>query len=240
MRRLFLSDLHLGPDHPALSRAFIRWCSGPAWDADEIWILGDLFEFWVGDDVGLDIYAREIAALADLGQHRPVHFLGGNRDFLCGKDFAQRATLTLHREPVLLQEGGERLLLLHGDELCTDDEDYQRYRRIVHQRWVQWLFVHAPKPWRLSLASTLRQRSQRRPAPMDITDVTRSAVDTALRRHQAQIMIHGHTHRPARHEESRGTRYVLPDWRPGLSSSFGWLEQNGAQFGFRTLSGQSF
>ena len=239
MQRLYLSDLHLGPEHPALSRAFARWCRGPAAEADEVWILGDLFEYWVGDDVGLETYPREIEALARLSETAAVHFLPGNRDFLCGAAFARAAGLRLHREPVRLP-GRPRVLLLHGDSLCTADREYQRYRRLVRQRWLQWLFLHSPRGWRANLAGRIRARSAERGQRAEvqaITDADPRAAERALRRERADVLVHGHTHRPARHAHRRGLRYVLPDWRPGEPGSHGWLQQCDEDFSFRTLAG---
>lgn len=240
MHRLFLSDLHLQPDGGELNRAFTRWCLGPACEADEVWILGDLFEYWLGDDISLEWYASEVRTLAVLAGNTPLHFLPGNRDFLCGRQMATATGMTLHREPVTLPaaSGAPRVVLMHGDRLCTDDHEYQRYRALVRQRWVQWLFVHTPAPWRQRIAQRIREASRQRQAAADIvaiTDASPAAANAALRSSRAQVLIHGHTHRPATHAHQNGTRYVLPDWRPGTPGSFGWLEQYGAQFGFRTL-----
>jgi len=237
MHRLFISDLHLRPDPDDLNRAFRRWCMGPACEADEVWILGDLFEYWLGDDIGAELYAKQIASLQVLAQNTPVHFISGNRDFLCGKQFARDIGLHLHNEPTVLRDKGlPRLLLMHGDLLCTDDHDYQRYRAVVHMRWLQWLFVHTPRSFRAGIAEKIRERSQnKQQTATAIGDANPAAADQALHRHRAQILIHGHTHRPAHHQHKHGERYVLPDWRPRIPGSFGWLEQVNTEFGFRTL-----
>lgn len=239
MHRLFISDLHLRPEPDDLNRAFRRWCMGPACDADEVWILGDLFEYWLGDDIGTQLYAKSLESLQVLAQNTPVHFICGNRDFLCGKPFAQQVGLRIHTEPAVLRDQGlPRVVLMHGDLLCTDDHDYQRYRAIVHMRWLQWLFVHTPRSFRAGIAEKIRERSQHKQqmAPAtSIGDANPAAADQVLHRHRAQVLIHGHTHRPAHHQHKHGERYVLPDWRPRVPGSFGWLEQVDSSFGFRTL-----
>lgn len=238
MRRLFISDLHLRPDPDDLSRAFTRWCLGPGCDADEVWILGDLFEYWLGDDIGSQLYSAQLKSLQVLADNTPVHFICGNRDFLCGKQFAKDAGIELHNEPTVIREPGmPRLVLMHGDLLCTDDHDYLRYRAIVHMRWLQWIFLHTPQHFRAGIAEKIRMRSQskQRHSETMIGDANPAAAEQTLRRHGAQILIHGHTHRPAHHQHKHGERYVLPDWRHKVPGSFGWLEQVDDSFGFRTL-----
>ncbi len=238
MRRLFISDLHLGPESADLNRAFNRWCLGPACDADEVWILGDLFEYWLGDDIGSRLYAAQIRSLQVLAENVSLHFVCGNRDFLCGAQFAREVGLQLHAEPVVLQESGlPRVALMHGDLLCTDDHEYLRYRAIVHMRWLQWIFLHTSQQFRAGIAEKIRLRSQARQRPDQhmIIDANPAAAEEVLQRKHADVLVHGHTHRPARHQHKHGERYVLPDWRPGIPGSFGWLEQVDSQFGFRTL-----
>lgn len=239
MRRLFISDLHLGPETQDLNRAFRRWCMGPACDADEVWILGDLFEYWLGDDLGLVMYAPIIESMNVLGRNTRLHFICGNRDFLCGRLFAQSAALTLHDEPSVLDIGPTKIVVMHGDLLCTDDHDYLRYRRIVHMRWLQWLFLRTSRTFRAGIANRIRQKSQFRQQSTTtmMSDANPEAADRVLKKHRAQLLIHGHTHRPARHQQQHGLRYVLPDWRSGSPGSFGWLEQHGETFCFRTLAG---
>lgn len=239
MRRLFISDLHLGPETEDLNRAFRRWCLGPACEADEVWILGDLFEYWLGDDLGIEMYAPLIETLSVLGQNTPVHFIPGNRDFLCGRLFADSASLTIHEEPCVLRDDTAKIVLMHGDLLCTEDHDYLRYRRIVHLRWLQWLFLHTSRDFRAGIANRIRQKSQSRQhdATTMISDANPVAANDVLKKSATTILVHGHTHRPARHEHPNGLRYVLPDWRSGSPGSFGWLEQHNDSFCFRTLAG---
>lgn len=243
MRRLFISDLHLAPQGAdttsGLNRAFRRWCVTQACEADEVWILGDLFEYWLGDDIGMALYGPELEALGVLAENTALHFISGNRDFLCGKVFAAQTGISIHEEPVLLKGRGQaRIALMHGDLLCTEDHAYQRYRAIVHQRWLQWIFLHVPAQYRERIGQRIRQNSQQRQSTestQEIGDASPQAANALLKKYRAEYLIHGHTHRPARHQHSHGIRYVLPDWRPGIPRSYGWLEQSHNTFVFRTL-----
>ncbi|WP_432719332.1 UDP-2,3-diacylglucosamine diphosphatase [Jeongeupia wiesaeckerbachi] len=216
---LLISDLHLSPADPATVDAFGRFVAGPARRAQALYILGDLFEVWIGDDqLGEPFYAAraaELRALAATGV--AVYFMAGNRDFLCGKRFAHDAGLTLIADPLAIAPFGDTLLLAHGDAYCTDDVDYQRFRRIVRNPLVQWLWRRLPYRWRNREAAKLREKStamNRRKAEA-IMDVNDGAVATAMRTAGVATLIHGHTHRPARHRGTHGTRWVLPDWHAG-------------------------
>ncbi|MBM3116697.1 UDP-2,3-diacylglucosamine diphosphatase [Jeongeupia naejangsanensis] len=216
---LLISDLHLSPADPATVDAFGRFLAGPARHAQALYILGDLFEVWIGDDqLGEPFYAAratELRALSASGI--PVHFMAGNRDFLCGTRFARDAGLALIADPTTVSPFGAPLLLAHGDAYCTDDVDYQRFRRIVRNPLVQWLWRRLPYRWRNREAAKLREKStamNRRKAEA-IMDVNPAAIDTAMRKAGVATLIHGHTHRPARHAETAGTRWVLPDWHNG-------------------------
>lgn len=226
--RHFLADLHLSPDLPELTQAFLSYLEGPARGADEIFLLGDIFEYWLGDDVSMPDYADVIQALAALPASIARYFAAGNRDFLLGAEMAQRCRLQRIAQPTLLT-GHVKTVVLHGDQLCVTDRAYQRYRRIVHQRWVQGLFLRLPQSWRRRVATKLRAQSQLRqqqPGILELTDASPDAADEMLARYSAQLLVHGHTHRPARHQHPHGQREVLPDWRPGQPRSFGWLVQD--------------
>lgn len=215
----FISDLHLSPADPATAEAFAAFLTGPARQAQALYILGDLFEYWIGDDQLEDpFYAqqcRQIVALAASGV--AVHFMAGNRDFLCARRFALACGLSILPDPSTIEIAGEKILLAHGDRYCTDDVRYQRFRKLVHNRALQWLWLHLPSWVRLAEARRLRQRSQdqtgRKPAAW--IDVNPVAIASAMQLAGAHCMIHGHTHRPARHTLPTGTRYVLPDWHNG-------------------------
>jgi UDP-2,3-diacylglucosamine hydrolase len=216
---LFVSDLHLDPATPAIAAQFLRFLAGEARSADALYILGDLFEVWLGDDdpapEARDVVAA-LRALTDAGV--PCRVMHGNRDFLIGRRFCRETGATLIEDGAVVEVGGERVLLLHGDVLCTDDVSYQRLRRVVRNRVVQWGFLRLSLARRRALAARMRAGSRMHvgsTAP-EIMDVNAATVAEAFRRSGVRTMIHGHTHRPAVHELTvDGTpvrRIVLGDW----------------------------
>jgi UDP-2,3-diacylglucosamine hydrolase len=216
---LFISDLHLSPADPATAEAFLRFLQHTARNADALYILGDLFEYWLGDDqLDEPFYgqiAAELAALSRSGV--AVYFMPGNRDFLPGKRFAQAAALSLLPDPSVVEIGQQRLLLAHGDAFCTDDVGYQRYRKLARNRLVQWIWLNLPRRIRNREAEKLRNKSKamnQRKSQM-IMDVNESAIAAAFRKYNTQVLIHGHTHKAAIHTYPSATRYVLPDWHQG-------------------------
>ena len=219
MTVLFVSDLHLDATRPAATECFLRFLAGTARDAGTLYILGDLFEVWTGDDAA---GTHEISILDALQQYtRAGHrcaFLRGNRDFLVGAGFAARTGVTLLPDESLIEVHGERALLLHGDTLCTDDHSYQRYRRLVHVRALRALYLALSPQVRGRVAAYARGRSLAANAskPPAIMDVNSVAVADAFRRHGVQLLIHGHTHRPAVHtldlDGKAARRVVLGAW----------------------------
>ena len=224
MSILFISDLHLDPARPEITRLFGEFIDGEARQADALYILGDLFEAWVGDDDPSDtgaFVATKLKALAHSGV--PVFFMHGNRDFLLGEAFARRAGMTLLQDPVVIDLHGRPALLMHGDTLCTDDVAYQQFRAQTRDpRWQQQ-FLAQPLAARLAFAQQARVASQARQGELRdagtmeaITDVAPGAVAAAFRGHDVGLLIHGHTHRPAVHAldvDGRAcTRVVLGDW----------------------------
>jgi UDP-2,3-diacylglucosamine hydrolase len=218
-KTLFVSDLHLDPATPGIARQLLEFLGGEARRARAVYILGDLFEAWLGDD-DPDPAVREVIAalraLTDAGV--PCYFLHGNRDFLVGQRFAAETGCQLLADGAVVDVQGERVLLMHGDVLCTADTSYQRLRRILRNPLVLWILRHLGLGARRRLAVKLRAGSQMHTgstAP-DIMDVTPAAVVDAMRRAGVKTMIHGHTHRPAIHElEIDGRparRIVLGDW----------------------------
>lgn len=220
MRLLFISDLHLSEDHPETVAAFLAFLAGPAREARALYILGDLFEYWAGDDDGDAPLNRDIAnALAATARAgTAIHFMPGNRDFLLGADYAARAGMDILPDPWLLQTGGSRLLLSHGDILCTDDAAYQAYRAQVRDPAWQAAFLARPLSERKALIDNLRRLSTAENArkSMEIMDVNADAVAALLRAHHYPTLIHGHTHRPAHHriqiDGHACSRHVLADW----------------------------
>lgn len=237
-RRLaFVSDLHLGPETQLTQQAFDDWLAGL--DADALFILGDLFEAWVGDDALALPYARRFAD-ATQAFGRPVFFLHGNRDFLLGAAMAMACGMQLLAETCVLQAFGEPLLLTHGDAQCLDDKAYQAFRTQVRQPAWQQGFVSKPLPERLQIAAQMRDASQRSQGAQKAMGLPFADPDAALCREQLQtagcsLMLHGHTHRPGRFELGDGfARLVLSDWdcesepRRGdalIWSASGWQRQ---------------
>lgn len=221
MSTLFVSDLHLDPERPAITTLFGRFLDGQARGADALYILGDLFEAWVGDDdpsAAGAFVAERLRALVDAGV--PTYFLRGNRDFLLGEAYAARCGMTLLDDPTVVDLYGTPTLLLHGDLLCTDDTAYQQFRAQTRDpRW-QAQFLAQPLAARLAFAAQARAASQARYGELaakgmaeTIGDVAPATVQDWFTRFGVQRMIHGHTHRPAIHDEGDGrTRIVLGDW----------------------------
>jgi len=216
---LFISDLHLDPAAPAIVRQFLRFLGEDARGAGALYILGDLFEVWLGDD-DPDPEARAIVrALRELSTAGvPCYFMHGNRDFLVGERFARETGCRLLADGSVVEVFDERILLMHGDALCTDDRSYQRLRRMVRNPVTQWAFRHMSLEQRRGLARRLREGSRMHvgeTAP-EIMDVNAGAVIQALRRAAVKTLVHGHTHRPAVHSiDLDGTparRIVLGDW----------------------------
>jgi len=219
MSTLFISDLHLDESRPEIVDLFERFLATEARGAEALYILGDLFESWIGDDDDSPLagrVARALRALSDSGV--PIYFMRGNRDFVLGKDFARKAGMTILDDPTIIDLHGQPALLMHGDTLCTDDVDYQKFRRIMHNRWFQRFALALPLSVRRRIAGRLRGQSQKHVARKaeTIMDVNQGAVEAVMRAHGVRLLIHGHTHRPATHRFDLGgqtaERIVLGDW----------------------------
>jgi UDP-2,3-diacylglucosamine hydrolase len=216
---LFISDLHLDPERPAVTKLFLEFLATRARDADTVYILGDLFEAWVGDDdtsaLNLEVI-RGIRACVDAGT--PVFVMHGNRDFLLGERFARQSGCTLLQDPAGIDLYGVPTLLMHGDLLCTDDTEYMAFRDMVRDSDWQSELLAKPLAVRRKMAAEMRRNSREKTAgkPESIMDVNPAAVQDAMTRYDAVQLIHGHTHRPGVHAlEIAGQaarRYVLGDW----------------------------
>ncbi len=216
---LLISDLHLEEKRPDITRAFLHFLATRARQAEALYILGDFFEVWIGDDA-MTPFQQSIAdalrALSERGTR--IYLMHGNRDFMLGKGFCREAGCTLLGDPSVVELGGERVLLMHGDSLCTRDEGYMRLRRLLRNPLSLFILRHLPLSTRRKLARKLRNesRAQTRMKASDIIDVTPELIPRVLAEHGVRTLIHGHTHRPATHElEVDGRpaqRIVLGDW----------------------------
>lgn len=215
----FISDLHLADDTPALNLLFVRTLSHWQGQIDALYILGDLFEYWVGDDDDTPFLAGIMDAMRRFAAHTPLFVMRGNRDFLLGSGFEQRSGAQLLTDPTLIQAFGQLYLLTHGDALCTDDTAYQQFRALSRNPDWQSAMLARPLAERHAIAQQARQQSEAAKQQHGLTaisDVTDSAVQALLAEHGWPTLIHGHTHRPACHEHRdgpyRAQRWVIADW----------------------------
>jgi len=221
MRTLFISDIHLSVQREDITQAFLHFLHHTATTVDRLYILGDLFEFWVGDDDLTPFHLsimHELKLLVDSGVR--IYFQHGNRDFMIGKRFAKRTGIALLPEEQVITVNQKRILLMHGDSLCTDDERYQAYRKKVNQPWLQWLFLRLPLSYRRKLGHKIHSKSgqDKQQKSVEIMDVNAKAVEAVMQKHQVHYLIHGHTHRPKVHKLSETPlmqRIVLGAWFDG-------------------------
>ncbi|MDJ0087649.1 UDP-2,3-diacylglucosamine diphosphatase [Pantoea allii] len=215
-RTLFIADLHLCQEEPAITAGFLHFLQREAPHCDALYILGDLFEAWIGDDDPNPLHQQVAEALRAVPV--PLYFIHGNRDFLIGQRFARASGMTLLPEERVLTLYGHRLLIMHGDTLCTDDVGYLQFRAKVHNPWIQRLFLALPLFIRKRIAERMRANSKQanQHKSLKIMDVNQQAVVEAMLRQQVPLLIHGHTHRPAIHDLSlngeRAQRAVLGAW----------------------------
>ena len=217
---IFIADVHLPPlVDSSISQAFLNFMQTKALEAQTLYILGDLFDGWIGDDVGLVAYAPFISALAEYTRSgRSLYVSLGNRDFLLKSDFAQATGAILLGDETEIELGNEKAVLLHGDTLCTDDVDYLKMRALfTNPDWQAQALQKSPAE-RLAIAQQLKAASegQKNAKSAEIMDATQAGIEELLNRHPSvQHIIHGHTHRPMQHRTNkRITRWVLGDWRP--------------------------
>lgn len=225
---LFIADLHLTPERPQINAAFFAFIKGPAAQAQALYILGDFFEAWVGDDdLTAPLHAEVATALKHLSAKGvPVFLMHGNRDFLLAETFCQASGATLIADPSVIKLNDADTLLMHGDTLCTDDLAYQAFRAQARDPNWQTAFLAKPLTERHALANALRAQSEQTKADKtpEIMDVNPGTVIQTLRQSGCHRLIHGHTHRPARHtleiDGHPAERWVLPAWYEGA----GWLQ----------------
>ncbi|BCK86840.1 UDP-2,3-diacylglucosamine hydrolase [Sideroxyarcus emersonii] len=223
---LFISDLHLSHDHPHSTEMFLRFAADIAPAAEALYILGDLFEYWAGDDDADDpFHLRITGMLRQLdAQGTRIYIMHGNRDFLMDEELGAACHATLLDDPTLLDLYGTPTLLTHGDALCTDDIEYQRFRSLVRSSDWQGQFLAQPLARRKAQIEQLRMQSrdEKKLKAMDIMDVNVAAVDDLLRQYHYPRLIHGHTHRPAKHlhhpDGHTCERWVLGDWDSGKAA----------------------
>jgi UDP-2,3-diacylglucosamine hydrolase len=216
---LLISDLHLEEERPDITRAFLDLLGGRARSAQALYILGDFFEVWIGDDAMTPYQLSICQALRELSDSgTQVFLMHGNRDFMLGKAFCKAAGATLLKDPSVVDFYGEPVLLMHGDSLCTRDEAYMRMRRYLRNPVSLWILRHLPLRTRHKLARKLRNesRAQTRMKANDIVDVTPDEVPRIMQEFNVRTLVHGHTHRPAIHKlqigEQAAKRIVLGDW----------------------------
>lgn len=219
---LLISDLHLHEERPDITGAFLAFLEQHAKQAQALYILGDFFEVWIGDDAITPFQlkiAEALSAVAATGTD--IYLMHGNRDFLIGDGFCELADCQLLEDPSVVQLAGEAVLLMHGDSLCTSDLSYIRLRRVLRNPLILLILRHLPLRTRQRLAGDLRQKSKTstRLKTSDITDVNPDEVTRVMTQHKVRTLIHGHTHRPAVHNlTGQKQRIVLGDW-----DSQGWF-----------------
>jgi UDP-2,3-diacylglucosamine hydrolase len=220
MNVLFISDLHLSEERPQTTAAFFAFLAEKAVACDQLYILGDFFDAWIGDDDDRPLAEEVAQALNKVSEQGVrIYFQHGNRDFLLGEAYAARCGMQLLPELHVMEQEGERYLLAHGDQFCTQDVAYQQFRALVRNLEWQLDFLAKPLLERRAIAGQLRAKSKEANSikAEDIMDVTPSEIVKALTANQCETLIHGHTHRPARHaltlpDGSAAERIVLSDW----------------------------
>lgn len=221
MATWFISDLHLSPARPDIAHLFFDFLRDTARSADALYILGDLFDAWIGDDDTSAFAAQVQDELRRFTDHGiPTYFVAGNRDFLIGRRFAEHTGVKLLTDPYVINLYDTPTLILHGDLLCTDDESYQRFRRWIRKPWLTKLLLTLPLKVRMRIANKLRAGSKTQQPlseeQLAIMDANTQTVNAYFKRYHVKQMIHGHTHRPAVHQHklngASATRIVLGDW----------------------------
>jgi UDP-2,3-diacylglucosamine hydrolase len=224
MTTLFISDLHLSPENEALIRLTTEFLSTGTKGIESLYLLGDVFNTWLGDDIVPVEFEALITQLQQLHQAGiKTYLMVGNRDFMMGKRFAARCGCQLIADPTVINLYGVKTLLIHGDSLCIDDVSYQRYRRKTRNKFLQWCFLHLPVRYRQGISDKIKQKSreQKQSKSTMIMDVNQLEVSRLMQEYGVQYLIHGHTHRPAIHSFTLANkpayRIVLGDWENKVS-----------------------
>jgi UDP-2,3-diacylglucosamine hydrolase len=244
---LFASDIHLHPSLPKTTDAFFGFLNEHARKADQLYLLGDLFEYWAGDDdITTHYHSKVIQALRVLSNAGTrIFWIAGNRDFLVGERFASETGARFLPDPSIITIANHKIAIVHGDEQCTDDLPYMAFRDMVRQDKWQQSFLQLPLAQRKKIIEGLRVNSQmeQKEKTAEIMDVNPKAIQKLFTNNKVEIVIHGHTHRPAKHQHQEGVRYVLPDWDCDLENKVprgGWLEiYADGQILFRHLDGDN-
>ena len=232
LKTLIISDLHLTHVEEDKVKFFNRFCNGHASTVDQLFILGDLFNTWLGDDVSISSYKEIISTLKKLTEETKVFVMAGNRDFLLSQKFEIETGCKLIQEPYELEHNTNKFLLIHGDSLCTDDVNYQKLKKVLRNPIIKFIFLHLPKSTRLKLTGQLRKKSIEAQSYKSetIMNVNQLAADKLMMKYPGYDLIHGHTHRQNTHIMDGYTRYVLGDCDTcngnaiKLGESLEWLE----------------
>ena len=230
MKPRFISDIHLSDKHPELTQAFYTFLKESKEACTHLFILGDLFEAWIGDDDSTPLIQEIKSALREFTTNGPeTFFIHGNRDFLIGQTFAEETGITILPDPYSLVINEQKIVISHGDFLCTDDVDYITFRNQVRTQEWQSDFLQKPLSEREAIAASMRDASQEATAEKSntITDVNLDAVNNFIDEHKPDFFIHGHTHRPDIHNLESAKRIVLGDW--GDSGWYCWLNEDSYQ-----------
>ena len=216
-RALFISDLHLSPSKPEVPLLFQHFLQHIAPQCSQLFILGDFFEYWLGEDVMPPFQQDILNQLKTLGEQGiSLYFIHGNRDFLLSHATLSHYHITLLKDPTLLSIFGKRILICHGDHLCTLDHAYQRYKKVARNPIVKWLFLHLKKSTRINMAKKIHNKNPHIGKAEDrnyqLADTTDSAIQKDIVKYKPDLIIHGHTHRMAEHQHGTIKRIVLGDW----------------------------
>ena len=214
MSYCFISDLHLHEDRPDITQAFLNFLEETASKSERLYILGDLFEVWIGDDLQNDFIIKIRDALKETNKSTEIFIMHGNRDFLLGEEFTKKCGAKLISDPLILDSEGKKIMLSHGDIFCTDDLEYQNFKEEVRNDIWQQEFLAKDLKDRQEIAKNLRKESAIKNSNKEdyLMDVNKSEVEKIAQENEIDILIHGHVHRPKIHNEVFGQRIVLGDW----------------------------